>query len=596
MRKRPFTIRTFICISALGMLLSLPSCRADVDLNDIDPSAQVQLGLALPVGEVSVTINDLLKGDLKDLVSVDEEGLLYFEDTFGIKRDFHTMDMANYISNVNKQFVIGDVQPALVGFAIPAGQEVVLDFPLSMELTDMNTSLDDERIDSIYIHEARFSTLMSVTDLDLPYSSIKKLEIILSDNIYRRSGKIVDIPLTGKGYNDSIHILIDEFTINLMKDKTQEPSNTNVLNTLDFTFRFTIQPERNIPISATSAINYDFKVQFLDYNAIWGMFKPSNLMLDTDTIDLSKDMEGWDLIDRFNLRLAEPRITIHVKQSLACPLEMNLDYFFVSSQKDGKTEFATFNGNRNYIWAFPLYIDPINDPLDATVTNTWVLDYTESNGRIDKLFDIRPDLIGYQFEVFINQSYSSKLKQHRLTQNTEVEIEAIAHLPFVFNPGVEIAYSDTLKDINIGSQSIDSIVQNSEVVDSLHINELKLVLMATNYIPFNINATFRFFDENGEEIHFNGLLEDGSDTVKIAGPTKVENRVVLEPGKTNVVIRIDQEEYKKLESLSYIVYELFLGENTVSVRLLDRSELRLKVGIAADVKALLNLDFDNNKE
>ncbi len=130
----------------------------------------------------------------------------------------------------------------------------------------------------------------------------------------------------------------------------------------------------------------------------------------------------------------------------------------------------------------------------------------------------------------------------------------------------------------------------------MHINELKLVLMATNYIPFNINATFRFFDENGEEIHFNGLLEDGSDTVKIAGPTKVENRVVLEPGKTNVVIRIDQEEYKKLESLSYIVYELFLGENTVSVRLLDRSELRLKVGIAADVKALLNLDFDNNKE
>lgn len=205
-------------------------------------------------------------------------------------------------------------------------------------------------------------------------------------------------------------------------------------------------------------------------------------------------------------------------------------------------------------------------------------------------------MIGYKFEILINQSYSSTLKQHRLTKNTDVEIEAIAYLPFLFNPGVEVAYSDTLKDIHINQSSIDSIIDNSDIIDSVHINELKLVLMATNYIPFNINATFRFYDENGEEIHFNNLLEDDSNTVKIAGPTKVENRVVIEPGKTNVVIRIDQAEYEKLKSLSYIVYDLFLGENTVGVRLLDRSELRIKIGLTADVKALLNLDFDKNKE
>lgn len=596
MKKIPFTFRTLICISALGTLLSLPSCRADIDLNDIDPSAQVQLGLALPVGEMKMTINDFLKGELKDLIGVDEDGLLYFEDTFIIKRDFHDIDLTRYISSVKKQFVIGDVQPALVGSAIPAGTQVVLDFPLTMELTDVNSALDEERIDSIYIREARFSTLLSVTDLDLPYSSIKKLEIILSDNISRPEGKIIEIPLSGGGYNDSIHILIDEFTINLMKDRTEEPSNKNVLSSVDFTFRFTILPDKNIPISSKSSIDYDFKVQFLDYNAIWGIFKPSNLMRDCDTIDLSKEWDGWESIDRFNLKLAEPRITIHATQALGCPLTANLDYFFVKSQRDDKIEYATFNGNQKYIWAFPLFVDPRTSPIGATVTNTLVLDYTESNGRLDKLFDIRPDMIGYKFEILINQSYSSTLKQHRLTKNTDVELEAIAHLPFIFNPGVEVAYSDTLKDINISQSSIDSIIDNTEVIDSVHINELKLVLMATNYIPFNVNATFRFFDKNGEEIHFNNLLEDDGNTVKIAGPTKVENRVVIEPGKTNVVIRIDQAEYDKLKSLSYIVYDLFLGENTVSVRLLDRSELRIKIGLAADVKALLNLDFDKNKE
>lgn len=596
MKKIPFTFRTLICISALGTLLWLPSCRADIDLNDIDPSAQVQLGLALPIGEMKVTINDFLKGELKDLIGVEEDGLLYYEDTFNIKRDFHNIDLTRYISSVKKQFLIGDAQPSLVGHNISAGTQVVLDFPLTMELTDINSALDEERIDSIYIREARFSTLLSVTDLDLPYSSIKKLEIILSDNISRPAGKIVEIPLTNGGYNDSIHILIDEFTINLMKDRTQEPSNKNVLSSVDFTFRFTIQPEKDTPINAKSSINYDFKVQFLDYNAIWGIFKPSNLMHDCDTIDLSKEWDGWESIDRFNLKLAEPRITIHSTQALGCPLTANLDYFFVSSQRDDKIEFATFNGNQKYIWALPLFVDPRTSPIGETVTNTLVLDHTEPNGRLDKLFEIRPDMIGYKFEILINQSYSSTLKQHRLTKNTDVEIEAIAHLPFLFNPGVEVAYSDTLKDIHINQSSIDSIIDNSKIIDSLHINELKLVLMATNYIPFNVNATFHFYDENGEEIHFNNLLEDDSNTVKIAGPTKVENRVVIEPGKTNVVIRIDQAEYEKLKSLSYIVYDLFLGENTVSVRLLDRSELRIKIGLAADVKALLNFDFDKNKE
>lgn len=126
-----------------------------------------------------------MKGELKDLIGVEEDGLLYYEDTFNIKRDFHNIDLTRYISSVKKQFLIGDAQPSLVGYDIPAGTQVVLDFPLTMELTDINSALDEERIDSIYIREARFSTLLSVTDLDLPYSSIKKLEIILSDNISR---------------------------------------------------------------------------------------------------------------------------------------------------------------------------------------------------------------------------------------------------------------------------------------------------------------------------------------------------------------------------------------------------------------------------
>lgn len=578
-----------------GSLLTLPSCRADVDLNNIDPEAQVQLGLALPIGEMKVSINDFLKGDVQNNIGVEEDGLLYFEDTFRITRDFHTIDLTQYISNAHEQFVIGSAQPSLVGFSMPAGREVVLDFPLHLELTGINTALDNERIDSIYIREARFSTVLSLTELNLPYNDIKKLEIILSDNISRAQGKTIEIPLTGADYNDSIHVLLDEFTINLMQDRNAEPSNRNVVTGVDFTFRFTILPEQGIPITANSSINYDFKVQFLDYHAVWGWFRPSNLMRDKDTIRIADEWEGWSSIQKLHLQLAEPRVTLHAKQALGCPLTLNAEYLFVKSEETEEAAYATFNGSRKYIWAFPEFVDPRTAPIGATVTNTLVFDHTESNGRLDKLFALRPDLIGYQFNVVINQSYSSELKQHRLTNNTDIDLEAIAHLPFIFNPNVELSYTDTIKDVDLSRTSIDSLVADIDRIDSVHVNELKLVLMAKNYIPFNIRATFRFFDKDNQEIHFN-MLEDGGNTITIAGPTEIENRVVKAPGETALIIHINQEEYDKLASVAYIVYDTFLGDNTVSVRVLDRSGLQVKIGIAADVEALLRLEKDKDKE
>ncbi|HCS87948.1 MAG TPA: hypothetical protein DIW30_05995, partial [Bacteroidales bacterium] len=82
----------------------------------------------------------------------------------------------------------------------------------------------------------------------------------------------------------------------------------------------------------------------------------------------------------------------------------------------------------------------------------------------------------------------------------------------------------------------------------------------------------------------------------IAGPTEIENRVVKAPGETALIIHINQEEYDKLASVAYIVYDTFLGDNTVSVRVLDRSGLQVKIGIAADVEALLRLEKDKDKE
>lgn len=576
--------------TAIGMLC-LPGCKADIDLNDIDPAAQVKLGLALPVGELSATIGDFLGGKVKNYIEVREDGVLQYRDTFNIKRNFHSINLADYTSNATQTFKPAEQYPLLNGTSLKAGQTYTLEFPLVLTLNNINSVFDDERIDSIRLREAMFTSTLSVSDFNLPYTDIRKLELITDPNIQREAGDIVDIPLTGYDYNTLIPINIQDFSINLMKDKAQAPGIGNVINQLTFTFRFTIVPTQDIAISNGASIHYDFNVQFIDYKAVWGWFKPSNFMTDADTIDIAKEWEDWNTIRKLTLRLAEPAVKLNVTTSIGCPLTLNADYLFAQATESGETRYATFDGSRQKIWAFTEYVHPITDPIGTTATNTYTLNETPQNGHLDELFDVRPDILGYKYEIVINQNHPDHLLQHRLDENTDINVEAVTTIPFIFNSGVELAYTDSIKDINLEKMSLDSLLADVEIIDTLHTNHLKLVLKAENWIPFNIKGTFTFLDKDDNIINFR--LQEEDNTLNIAGPTKIENRVIIEPGISHLVIDIEQDELDKLASLKTIVYNAFLGENTATVRLLDTSRLKIKIGVAADVEAVLNLSFPN---
>ena len=78
----------------------LASCHSDIDLNNIDTKSEVEMGLALPVGSIHATIGDFFgKGMGKFYVdSVDNHGVITWRDTFRIARNFHQVDLAQYIS------------------------------------------------------------------------------------------------------------------------------------------------------------------------------------------------------------------------------------------------------------------------------------------------------------------------------------------------------------------------------------------------------------------------------------------------------------------------------------------------------------------
>ena len=117
----------------LGALLS--SCHSDLDFGNIDPKAEVELGLALPVGSVYASIGDFFGAGVGNFYvdSLNNKGVITWKDTFNIARNFHQVDLAKYISEKQLNLNVYEKIDAAVMIGsnkriIGTGDPVTLDF------------------------------------------------------------------------------------------------------------------------------------------------------------------------------------------------------------------------------------------------------------------------------------------------------------------------------------------------------------------------------------------------------------------------------------------------------------------------------------
>ena len=92
--KRTIYLLTTACIIGFGWMMQ--SCEADVDLNNVDTSIEVDANIATPVGSMHATLGDFVGNGTWGIFA--EEGLLAFKDTFSIERKFHNLELSKYIS------------------------------------------------------------------------------------------------------------------------------------------------------------------------------------------------------------------------------------------------------------------------------------------------------------------------------------------------------------------------------------------------------------------------------------------------------------------------------------------------------------------
>ena len=609
---------TFYCA------MMLHSCTADVDLNNIDTATSVKANLATPVGTMSVSIGDFLgDGSMNIYVdSLDKNGVLTFKDTFSLERAFHKIDLSQYVSSTSLTMNVYDKLADLPFFTdgkITGNDalQIPLVFPVSLKLDGINQDESHQRIDSVLVKNARFVSNIGVTGgLPLEWEWIDKVELSLADNFHRADGKVLTVYERGDGYgyNEDIDINVDNFSLDLMKNK--QPNRPaaywgNVVDTCNLvvTMYITIPSEAGqLEIPADAGFSYNLSINELDYRAVWGMFEPSGDMSNADEISIAESWDAWKAMKRMRLPFANPKIRVDVTTQIAGALTMYGEYLYVVGA-DGQKVNATFNeaGTQTDNHFHPENWLRLDSEIGASTTMNILFDNHYNNGHIDKLFTVdHPDKVGYKFDVKFDEN---KTPQIRLTDNTNIHVDAICNLPFVFNEGVELSYEDTMaiENNNLSDFTLDSLLAEVEMIDTIETAELKLALSIENTIPLQMKAVLRCLDAHGNVLmnpndSTQPFLLTKQDTILIPAPTFAYDQASanwnISTNKMTEVITVDEQSLEVLSNIHQITYAVSLDDESMkeayqngydNIKLTKHERLNIFIGVGANIEAILNL-------
>ena len=611
------TIHLFLTTCIVGLGLLMHSCDAGVDLNNIDTTLEVKANVATPIGSLHATLGDFIGDGTWGIYT--ENGVLTFKDTFSIERKFHNLDLSQYISHANMDLKLQE-QLGGLNYIVGTGEQVALTFPMTLHLTGINNNEAYQRLDSALIEHASFvSNITKAGGLPVEWEWIDRVTINLSEKFFHRpEGNIVTIYEKGGkgGYGQNMQINVDDFSLNLMKNRNPQGFRDyweNVVDSCDLsvTMYVTIPAEAGlISVPSDAAFHYDLGVQFIDYKAVWGMFEASNEMSDENEIVIADAWSAWANLKSAKLPLADPSIDLQITTQIAGALELTGDYLYVSDEKNPPV-YATFEGNQTFYKVFKKNeCLPLSSEIGASKTVHQLFDKDPQRGRIDRLFSVHPEKLGYKFSVDFNQVETPQI---RITNNTSIHVDAICNLPFVFNEGMMFDYSDTIADIDLSMLNLDSLLADVTLLDTLEQASAVLALTFTNDIPFQIKGVFTCLDENNNVVidpkTEKPFLITGNDTVLIPSPEYTYNELALNwiPKPVNRVetIRVDRETLETLQKVKSIALYASIDDHALSdvfaegnftTKLTDKEGLRIKIAVGANIEAILKLDLDNEQQ
>lgn len=569
----------FLLAAAVIAATTLSGCKErDLDLTNISTNgATVHAALTMPIGQVSTTFADmvgLLKTDSVNGVQfyIDADSIIHVRYAEHFDRSFHDIDMSAYAQSVNKTFLVQDAAPGLP--LIPAATEYPLTFSFDMAFDSINCDKADERIDSMQVSRARFTSRVNAVGLNITDEDIQSVTIVLGDEFHRAAGKRIE--LTDFHLGQNVPIEVDNFTLVFMIDPNGTPSNTNVKNTANISFEIKLKPQSDVPVTAASAFQYNFGINFISYQALYGYFQPGVEMRNNHA-DFPFDFGLTNQVGELLLPATDPKITLKVGYGIAAPINIFLRHLYTVGP-DGQRKHATWSG-QTYKELEVATVIPINAPLDTYVVDSSIVINKEDNsGNLDNCFTHQIDSVCISYDVQLDQSRADAnnqiIRQFRISGDQEIHLDIELDAPLNFDKGLHVESYDTIHDVNLSVASLDSLTARTNgVVTQIDSADAVLYLTFVNEIPVKILLDAQLLDENGNDIGYTDL-----------------NGIVLPSNSEDYkTIAIHREDFDKIATTRAIRFHYTVGDAATQSSIPANKRLTVKAGIAANVQAVVDL-------
>ena len=601
----------------------LMSCHSDLQLDNLDPTMEAQIKMALPLGTIHAKVSDFLKSNDSMHLEIGPDGTYTWKMKFERGSKFDHFDLesklqdAQFKVNLYKQLedktfynpYTGENQSILravsaLGFKdeifLPYGCEFKdrFKFNMPMELTGINTSGSQNRVDSAFLPKASFKITITKDNFDgLDWNWIDTIKLDLGDYIIRRDNKSSEVILYKKG--DPItspesmtwNMDLGAVKLNLMIDPDGKPQDANVYNEISFPVEIVyeippgstyLQPTK-ISINENSGIECDFQKSKLEIAAIWGWFKQTQGQEASDTINILSQLDSIPFLKNSSFPIAEPRIDATIKTNAAG--DINLSGSLAAMDKGSiEPRYAMFSGVPFFNWTFKGMNPATSNFNDSTIIPLHFSNHPDS-GKIDDLFSKMPEKLAFNVKFQFDKKSTPQI---RLVNDMYFDMKATATIPFKFKEGLAFNFVDTMAGVTISQLQVDSLLSGIPAIDSAKVNEATLVMTVIDSIPLDLKVSFHCLRKDGS------VIMDPEDKTKkftifptdtIFIPTELYTGQERQP----ITCMFNKARMNVLPEINKIVYTIIAsapaGQKTV---IKGDNSLYIKMGITADLNAYIN--------
>lgn len=586
----------------VGLLLAaftFHSCKEDIDLANVDPQIQLDMGLALPLGTVETTLDYFLGTsdfgpDVLTYSPLDSMLILHYDTS--VVWDFHNIDLSEYttwdeqVSYVVDGISNGEIDKTDFDYQeqipFPATQ-TTLEFLNEVSLENFNVDLDYEEIDSVHMTLASFRLRVDVENFDLEWSEVSNVRVKFTDPSLRFDDGTMEkiLPIEGKGFGQDMTVSLYDFMI--IPQKNQE---TGSFENIRFFICIDVNTRTEKMLSKNSMVKFGCGFDFLDYDVLFGVFEPKKAAYEHQRDTMSKYF-AIDRLDGINLPFSDPKVDLVVSTStVGLPSRIIIDSIYVENG-EGERGLLSYDGETTKSYDVPYITSPwVNQTASTDVLH---LGKGEEYGNLDHLFQVIPKYFGYSYRIRVDRDLLDELKDRHtpfIKANANYQMNLKAEMPLKFYPGVNVTYKDTVQTTMAESLKLDSLLSGVTMLDSLKTGELLLRLVIENNIPFDIKVKLRFLNDYDEVVPIGGLYDGGqNDSIMFSA---MENNV---PTQQVVNIDLDEEDVRAFENVTQIIYDFYLGDNTQEAAFYASSGFKLHVGLAGKVEAIINLGKENKQ-